>query len=1153
MRFANCVCLGLLAIGSSARAEEKPASEKQPQKVVAVDRSPAAGLASMKARPGFQVELAAAEPLVMDPVAFAWGADGTLWVVEMADYPRGVDGQGKFGGRVRFLEDADGDGRYDRSTVFLDGLGFPNGVMPWRRGVLVTCSPEIFYAEDTDGDGRADVRRTLYKGFVEGNQQHRVNGLRWGLDNWIYCANGDSGGEIESVKTGERVAIGGRDFRIRPDSGAIEAQTGQTQFLRERDDWGNWFGSNNSNPLYQFTLDEHYLRRNPHVSPPATRVQVSRAPGAAPVFPASRTELRFNDFSAANRFTSACSAILYRDDLFGPEFYGNSFVCEPVHNLVHREVLDADRTVFHSQRAADERQSEFLASTDNWSRPVMVRCGPDGALWIADMYRQVIEHPEWIPKEWQQKLDLRAGHDRGRIYRVFPAGKRPRPLPRLDQFDTAGLVAALDSPSGWQRDMAQQLLIERGERAAAPLLKKLLANREARPLARLHSLCTLDGLGALDAETLPAALSDPHPGVVRHAVRLCEPLLDREPALTAKLVKVVSTEDAQLSLQLAYSLGEWRSAEAGQALGRLALAAGDDIYITAAVLSSANKENLAELLAAVLPAEPSPPSAPGKDEPLSPFAPRKGIFSRSEKRHLPAALIGMAVATDNFAALKVGAQAITRRKDERYAAWQLTALDGLLEALDRRKLSMKNFNLRVPRDMRSLLARFDDLFVHAWALALDEQESEADRIAAVKLLARRPNQYLDSDIDALAELLSPQTPGGLQSAAIEALGRLDEPRVAALLLGGWKGYGPERRGQIIDTLLARRAGVQALLDQIAGGAISPAEIDASRRQRLLAHADANIRARAQELLAGAVNADRQKIVEQYRPALSLAGDEAAGAAMFKKTCSQCHRLGEVGHAVGPDLTALTDRSPESLLVAMFDPNRAVEAKFMGYTAITSDGLTHTGMLSAETSTSVTLLASEGKEISLLRKDLEALESSSKSLMPEGLEKDLTPQNVADLVRYLGAFKPPRKAFAGNEPAVVRPEALRGELWLLAANAEIYGRTLVFEPTYRNLGYWTSPDDHAVWRIEIERPGKYTVSLDYACEDSAAGQTLAVEAAGNKLTMTVAGAGNWDTYRQKSIGQFELPAGQHALVVRPDGPLRGPLVDLKAVRLTPVKK
>ena len=318
------------------------------------------------------------------------------------------------------------------------------------------------------------------------------------------------------------------------------------------------------------------------------------------------------------------------------------------------------------------------------------------------------------------------------------------------------------------------------------------------------------------------------------------------------------------------------------------------------------------------------------------------------------------------------------------------------------------------------------------------------------------------------------------------------------------------------------------------------------------HADKSIRSLAERVLAGSINADRQKVVAQYRHALQLTGDAARGATVFKKTCSQCHRLGETGYAIGPDLTALTDKSAESLLVAIFDPNRAVEAKFMNYTAVTEDGVTHTGMLGAESAAGVTLIAAEGKQVSLLRKDLEALECSSKSLMPEGLEKDLPPQSAADLLAYLGGVKAPRKPFAGNQPELVRPEALRGELWLLASQAEIYGKTLVFEPHYHNLGYWSSPDDHAVWQIEIARPGAYKVSLDYACDDSTAGQSVAVEVGGQRLIARVPGTGNWDTYRPLAVGPLELTAGKHELVVHPDGPLHGPLLDLKAVRLVPVK-
>ena len=448
-RLTAMVCWVLVANPQAGWARDPP------------PKSPAESLKCMQPRRGFTVELMAAEPLVQSPIAFAWGPDGKFWVVEMGDYPLGVDGKGKPGGWVKFLEKTKpGDGPYDKATVFLDGLGFPTGVTPYGKGVIITCAPDIFYAEDTDGDGKADKKEVLFTGFREGNQQHRVNGLVWGLDNWFYGANGDSGGKVKSLKTGKVVDISGRDFRLKPDTGEFEAVTGQTQFGRCRDDWGNWFGNNNSNPMYHFVLDDHYLRRNPYLLPPDPRVQVSVNPGASQVFPISKPQERFNSPQSLNHFTSACSAIIYRDDLFGPEFAGNSFVSEPVHNLIHREVMKPKGVTFTSQRADDEQKSEFLASSDNWFRPTTIATGPDGALWVADMYRYVIEHPEWIPKDWQKKLDLRAGQDKGRIYRIYPKDKTPREIVRLDKLSPKQLAALMESPNGWTRDTAQQLLVK---------------------------------------------------------------------------------------------------------------------------------------------------------------------------------------------------------------------------------------------------------------------------------------------------------------------------------------------------------------------------------------------------------------------------------------------------------------------------------------------------------------------------------------------------------------------------------------------------------------------------------------------------------------------------------------------------------------------
>jgi putative membrane-bound dehydrogenase-like protein len=1091
-------------------------------------RGPEASRRSITTRPGFAVELVAAEPLVQDPIAFAWGPDGKFWVVEMADYPLGLDGKGKPGGRVKYLEDTDGDGVYDKATLFLDGLSYPTSVLPWGKGVIVSSAPEIFYAEDTDGDGKADVHRPLFVGFNEGNPQHRVNSFVWGLDNWIYGANGDSGGQIRSTRTGETVNLRGHDFRIRPDEGRIELETGQTQFGRTRDDWGNWFGCNNSDPMYQFVLPDHYLRRNPNFAPPDPKVQVSVTPGASPVYPQSRTLPRFNDLWAANHFTSACSVIVYRDELFGPHFANNSFVSEPVHNLVHREIMSPQGVSFTSRRAPDEQHSEFLASSDNWCRPTTIQTGPDGALWIADMYRQVIEHPEWIPKDWQKRLDLRAGADKGRIYRVYPVWQRPRPIPRLDQLDTAGLAAALDSPNGWQRDTAQQLLIRRHDPAVVPLLEKQAVESE-RPLCRLHALCTLDGLAALQPAILVRALKDSHPGVRRHAVRLCETRFGKAPELGSALLGLVVDPDVQVRMQLAFTLGEWRDPRAGEALGRLALADAEGRFVTAAVLSSVRSENLDRLLLAVL----------------------SGRHRETPPARMTETLLQMASRLGDQRTLTSLLEKVIQPEDGKYARWQFAALGGLLDTLDQRNSSLDQAVQKTAGDRAALTRQLATLFDAARTTVADAQRPMEDRLAAVRVLGRGLDRRRE-DREVLAGLLTPQNEDAMQAAAVAGLGRLRDPAVPELLLRGWKACGPGLRSQVLEVLLRRDEWVGAVLDAVERKQVLPFEIDAARRQRLLLHRTEAMRERASRLLAGAANPDRLKVIDAYRSVFTLHGDAERGSVVFTKTCASCHQLRGIGHAVGPDLASLGDKSPESITIAVLDPNRAVEARYQSYTALTHNGLTLTGVLANETGGSITIIEPEGKRHVILRSDLEELTSSNKSVMPEGLEKDLKPTDLADLVAFIRSAGPvpQRRTFAGNKPEVVRPSG-DGALRLRATNCEIYGSTLVLEQPYKNLGYWTSADDQAVWTVELAHPGRFGVWLQWACAPAAAGNSFVLDMDGQRLAGKVAATANWDDYREVKVGELSLPAGRHRVILRPGGKITGAMIDLQKITLFPV--
>jgi putative membrane-bound dehydrogenase-like protein len=1110
-------------------------------------KSPAASLRCLQPRPGFEVQLVAAEPLVQDPVAFAFGADGKLWVVEMGDYPLGADGRGKPGGRVKVLTDADGDGVYDKATVFLDGLQFPTGVTPWHNGVLVTAAPDILYAEDADGDGVADKREVLYTGFAEGNQQHRVNGLTMGLDNWFYGANGHSNGKIRSTKTGQEVDVRNRDFRVRPDTGQIEAATGVTQFGRARDDWGTWFGNDNSHPLYQFLLEEHYIRRNPHVVAPAGRVEVPDVPGAAPVFPISRTIARFNDLAMANHFTSANSSMIYRDDLFGPAFEGSAFVSEPVHNLVSRLVLRNDGLRVRGGRAPDEQDCEFLASSDGWCRPTMLRTGPDGALWVADMYRHVIEHPQWIPKDWQAKLDLRAGHDMGRIYRVFPVGTRPRPIPRLDQLTGEKLAAALDSPSGWQRDMVQQLLVERQDQSAVAALEKL-ARDCARPAARAQALCALDGLKAVTPELLAAALADAHPGVRRQAVRLAEPLMTGHPDLGKAVAALANDPDPHVRFQVACSLGEWADPAAGEALAAILTDAGDDPVLRAAAMSSLTPGNTAATLRAV-----GATSGETGKPPPSPA--------------LVGALARMAVAAKNAAGTLALVEAVTRiGPGGQFQDWQFLAHAALAAALDGREayLSVPPADAGAAEAAeRRLLAQVDA----ARAVAADPQVDASRRAAAAGLLGLWRVKW-PQDQPVVAGLLEPAAPPELQAAAVAAVARSRRDDGPTVLLARWPTYAPALRGAVLDALTARSKWAAALLDAVAQGRVRPADVDAARRQALLAAKDAGLRDRAKALFADAVNPDRQKAIEAMRPALTLPGDAGRGQAVFARTCATCHaaagtgtaRAGnaEAGNAVGPDLASVGDRSPEGLLTAILDPNRAVEPRFVSYVVETRAGDTLSGLLAGESGAAITLLGPDGKTQQVLRADVRALRSTGLSLMPEGLESGLQPQDLADLIAFVRGVRPVpvRRVLDGNRPAVVMPDPA-GTLRLAPAAAEVFGRAITLERPRGNLGYWTGEDDHAAWTCLPGRAGTYDVWVDYACDAKSGGNTAEVlvgsgDAPGGRLAWTVEPTGTWDAYRRVKVGRLTLAAGRQRVTVRPAGAVRGAMFDLRGVDLVPTR-
>ena len=1094
-------------------------------------KAPEVALKSIRVGDGFRVELVAAEPLVRDPIAFDWGPDGKLWVVEMADYPLGLGNKGTPGGRIRYLEDTDDDGQYDKSTLFMDQIPFPTGVTPWRNGVLVSAAPEIFFAADNDGDGRADERETLYRGFAEGNQQHRVNGFAWGLDNWIHVANGDSGGTVESIKTGKRVDISGRDLRIRPDTGEIDPQTGQTQFGRRRDDWGNWFSCTNSIPMRHVVLADHYLRRNRHYAP-ATPLRDLAHTSSTRVFPISQVLSHWEGYRPPSadedhRFTSASGTSVYRDDIFGRRFVNNIFTCAPIHNLVHRRLLKPDGTSFSCPRAPEEARTEFLASSDSWFRPTSVRTGPDGALWIADMYRLVIEHAAYIDDHQKKTLDLRAGEDRGRIYRVVPIGTPLRKMQRLDDLSIPELVSRLDTANGWQRDTVHRLLLEAEDRRLVTHHLNHLLLTINRPLARLHALCVLDGLGSIETSHLLSALDDPHPGIRRHAIRIAESYLDRDPAILARLTDMSDDSDAQVVLQLASTLGQASGLSAARALGQILVDPRSDDNLIAAVLSSLNQSNVSDVLDVAL--SDGDANAQRLESRLTPVLEIAAAYGESTAllRAFQSAMPNHDV-TDNDAIDALALRKLTRLV--RVASRHDIPLNTSLDPASAQRLT-------------KLVAALEQIVARPGV--------DADwQTAAVELLGWAPSKEPERREALLTMLLDPRYDPGVQRAAIAALYSTEDARVAKRVMARWPQLSPAIRSDLIDVLLTRKTWTTEILRRLEHGLLSVGELSPSHQQRLLLHDDATIQVKARELLKQSDQSSRQEVMQRYRDVLRMNGDKEQGRQLFAKHCSVCHRLQEVGHMVGPDLMAVTNRSPEALLTAILDPNRSIEDKYRTYLVHTTDGRVLTGILAAETSTSLTLAMNEGKRQVILRRDVEALVASSSSLMPEGLEKELSNDAMADLLAYLEDFGPPPKAFPGNKPQVINANS-DGSLVLPVTASRIYGTTVVLEARYGNLGFWQSEDDRADWSIVVSKSGEYEVTLDYACDDSTDGNPFILQIGAEQITGKVAGTGTWEDYHERHIGSVHLSAGNQHAVFRSFGRVDNCLIDLRGVTLRPV--
>lgn len=939
-----------------------------------------AALASFHLPEDLAIELVAAEPEVADPVAVAWDAAGRLFVAEMGDYPAR-----ETGGRIRLLEDMDADGQYETSHVFADGLRFPTSIAPWRAGILVAAAPDLVYLEDSDGDRRADKRQVLVTGFGEGNQQLRVNGLHWGLDNWLHGANGRSNGELRVVAgPGAKVErsplpLASHDWRYHPRTGELERTAGFSQFGKVFDDLGRDFVSWNTIPIRHVVIEQRYLQRRVLPLAGGPMADISDPADGGKVYPITAPQPRFNR-EPTDAFNASCGIAIERGNLLPPAYRGNAFVCEPLGNLVHRMVLHPAGATFRASRAPEDKTREFLASTDPWFRPVNLASGPDGAFYIVDFYREWVEHPQFVPDELEKGIDFARGAGLGRIYRVVPRGeKRAPPIPNFALLAPAALVEILSSPVGWQRETAQRLLVERADASVVKPLEAAARSADS-PLGRLHALATLGGLASLADETLAAALADPDSGVRELALRLAESRFGQAKNLATAARGLASDPDQKVRFQLALSLTFMPGSEGLASLAEVARRDGTDPWVRAAVSCASAGRELDFLSAFTTASGPATDTTDHEIEIIREAARGVGFSKREE-------------AIARFArwleSLEDGNKPLPPK---------LAASAGLADGL---KLAGSSMREQADRPMSTIpISKWSE---QARRAAADAGLPDRTRALAVALLAQESDA---ASFDVLAALLDSES-FALQKAAANALGERADTAVAARLLEHWEGAPPRLKRELALAVARHPSRLAELASALEDKTVQASDLDLDCREQMLATAPAEIAQRLKTLFAANLDPNRRAVVESYCAKLADANEEGGasatrGAELFKKNCSGCHRIHGQGPLVGPELSGLAVKRPEQLVADILDPNREVLPNFVSYVGVTKDGEVFSGLLVAETDAAVTLRRAEGAEATLPRSELEQFRHTGRSLMPEGFEQQLSPDDLAALVRFLRA-------------------------------------------------------------------------------------------------------------------------------------------------------
>lgn len=960
---------------------------------------------------GFRVELFASEPDITKPICMTWDERGRLWIAESVDYPNQQRPRGQGRDRIKVCEDTDGDGRADKFTVFAEDLSIPTSLAPAFGGLVVHQAPDTLFLKDTTGDGKADVRHTLFSGWSTGDTHAGPSNLQYGPDNWYWGMQGYAG--FDGVIAGERRKFNRGFYRFRltsTESGIPEVS--EFEFLRSTDNnsWGLGFSEDglafgstaNRNPSVFLAIPNRYYER-------------VRGWSTGPLAPIARDHLfqpiteKIRQVDHHGGYTAAAGHALYTARQYPREYWNQTaFVCGPTGHLVGTFVLQRE-----GGRVNSANLFNLLASDDEWAAPISAEVGPDGNVWVIDWYNYIVQHNP-TPAGFERgkgnayKTDLRDKHH-GRIYRIVYEKSAPATALTLDGADAQGLVAALrDSNLFWRRH-AQRLLVERGASESVASLVKLLDDPSIDEIglnpAVIHALWTLHGIGALeesDSVTTRAAmqtLAHQSAGVRRTAVAV----LPRGPQLAAALLDRGLLEDRNGMVRLAtlLALAELPPSPAtGRAIATfLSQPKNQDTSLLNAATCAAAGNGL-EFLTALAAARSTSPGA------LRSAGTVAEHLSRGDHREQATQLVGELTGAEPVVIAAV-LSGLAR-------GWPQDEPLQINEQTDRRLISLLDSlpttsygalgqlaSLWGSRMVKSRAAEISDALLQ---LVSEDGRSMADRIeGANQLIVFQGDE--DTAVEGLLDAITPRMAPALTDGIIAALSKSRAPQLPEMLIQRIPRLTPAAQTSVVRVLLVRGRSTEALLNAIETNQLPIGVFSLDQKQALSNHPDPTIAERAVELLASRgqlPDADRQKVLNELKPLLSQQGHPVKGKVVFTEQCSKCHTHAGLGTAVGPDLTGMAVHSKLELLTHLIDPSRSVEGNYRMYTIVTAEGRVLTGLLTAETATTIEVIDTQGKRHGLLRREIDELVVSPKSLMPEGFEKQVSHQQLVDLLAFLTA-------------------------------------------------------------------------------------------------------------------------------------------------------